>query len=158
IIYGLCLQAVPQISPERELALKVRNRRTPSGQFFTSVNSALIDKPAPPNYYEGEDMTETAISSLRSTGPSIYSSQSTTGRHQELPKETMTTASVHSGPPVYQFSGATERRGTTAPAAPWLMPWQTGDRKKGRTLADQVRTRRTPSGNFAIMTLAKANK
>mmetsp|Transcript_9225 Transcript_9225/g.19738 ORF Transcript_9225/g.19738 Transcript_9225/m.19738 type:complete len:247 (-) Transcript_9225:1017-1757(-) len=153
----------------KALALQVRNRRTPSGQFFSTINSTLFEKQPPPNYYEPDNVTDAAISTLR--GGSLPSPGSS-GRQAHMSD----TARSHEGsgpaaggddsPAVYQFS-ATSQPGTlhastlgggTRRSASWLMPWQTGDRAMGRKMADMIRKKRTPSGSFALLDLAKPNK
>lgn len=44
---------------------------------------------------------------------------------------------------------------STGKPAPWLLPWQTGDREKGALMAKAIRSKRTPIGSFANLDLAK---
>ncbi|KAG1676926.1 hypothetical protein FOA52_014802 [Chlamydomonas sp. UWO 241] len=99
--------------------------------------------------YQGVDLTQTAVAELKasrgphSPGESMGAMQQQQQQQQQQPAAT-------------SFAGMSTTGGSLGDKpAPWLMPWQTGNRTAGRLRADHVRSRRSPIGSFSILTLAK---
>lgn len=63
-----------------------------------------------------------------------------------------------SGGPGQPSTGTYSAGGMTGTLRPWTMPWQTGDRVTGGKMARAIHKGRTPTGAFANLDLAKANK
>ncbi|EFJ51884.1 hypothetical protein VOLCADRAFT_103383 [Volvox carteri f. nagariensis] len=139
----------------RQLASQVNNKRTPTGQFFTTINPTLYEKQPPPATYEGQNITDTAVATMRGSGRFT----GTGGTDARVPADLGQTqgsigADIGSGgtttlPPI---------GGSDGKRANWLLPWQTGDRQLGKVMADAIRHKRTPIGAFANRDLAKPNK
>ncbi|GIL71052.1 hypothetical protein Vretifemale_1688 [Volvox reticuliferus] len=139
----------------RQLASQVNNKRTPTGQFFTTINPTLYEKQPPPATYEGQSITDTAVVTLHGSGRLSNSMGSDARITADLTQtHNSIGADIGSGgtttlPPI---NGADGRRPN------WLLPWQTGDRHLGKSMADAIRHKRTPIGAFANRDLAKPNK
>eukprot|EP00201_Polytomella_parva_P018773 CAMPEP_0175071686 /NCGR_PEP_ID=MMETSP0052_2-20121109/19389_1 /TAXON_ID=51329 ORGANISM="Polytomella parva, Strain SAG 63-3" /NCGR_SAMPLE_ID=MMETSP0052_2 /ASSEMBLY_ACC=CAM_ASM_000194 /LENGTH=244 /DNA_ID=CAMNT_0016338901 /DNA_START=85 /DNA_END=819 /DNA_ORIENTATION=+ len=183
----------------------VNNRRTPSGQFFQSINPTIYEKEKPPSHFRGQSITGQAMnvlynssssidlskpprrnlnspspsnvtvkfsdsmssagglvivppasaimdSSLRSPNPDPYTTE-TYGSlpHQYKPTDMRLSAPV-TGISSSSYDDIPELKRNEAN---WLLPWQTGDRKMGKAMATAIRNRRTPTGAFADLDLAK---
>ncbi|GMH35095.1 hypothetical protein BSKO_02963 [Bryopsis sp. KO-2023] len=103
----------------RELAHKVRNKRTPSGNFVESINAALFQDP-PKNTVSKQSLTQDALSGTRNLG-------STCGPSAQE-------GCMDSQP---NISPADEAPQTETMERSWLMPHQTGNRKQGRCKRDK---------------------
>ncbi|GFR43046.1 hypothetical protein Agub_g4052 [Astrephomene gubernaculifera] len=140
----------------RQLAAQVNNKRTPTGQFFTTINPTLYEKQPPPATYEGVNMMDTAMSTMRGSGR-LGATVGSSGpmADSSAPQAANVTGGGGGGttfPPILSNWDGSARK------ASWLLPWQTGDRQLGRAMADSIRHKRTPIGAFANRDLAKPNK
>ncbi|GLI58500.1 hypothetical protein VaNZ11_000231 [Volvox africanus] len=139
----------------RQLASQVNNKRTPTGQFFTTINPTLYEKQAPPATYDGQNVTDTAVMTLHGSGRLSNSMGSD-------PRIAVDLAQTHNSIGVDNGSGGTTTlppiNGADGRRLSWLLPWQTGDRQLGKSMADAIRHKRTPIGAFANRDLAKPNK
>jgi len=99
------------------------------------------------NTYQGEDLTQTAIDQINAVrGPHMAERSSEAAAPLEL------------CPPTVSFAAGSSTGTLRTGPAPWLMPWQTGDRTKGGEVAKSMRNKRSPIGAFTNNDLAKASK
>ncbi|PNH07544.1 hypothetical protein TSOC_006006 [Tetrabaena socialis] len=131
----------------RQLAAMINNRRTPTGQFFADTNFSptIYEKQSPPATYEGRNPTEAAVHTMRSSGGRQGAED---GQYVSPPFADTFGGGGVTLPPL---EGSGKRPS-------WVLPWQTGDRAAGGTLAASIRHKRTPIGAFANLDLAKVNK
>ena len=130
----------------RQLAAQVNNKRTPTGQFFTTINPTLYEKQSPPATFEGMNTTDTAMATMRASGR-LSNSLGSDGRNAGEQTGTYGTGGAEASyggtttlPPIAGGDGTGKRPN-------WLLPWQTGDRQLGAhpCLAPScVRARRRP--------------
>lgn len=131
-------------------------------------------QPTQPDAFHGlgEPPSITALRTLRSPtahSEAPYSQPASPVPPAHLVHQHQEAAAPHPGSAAAEapLAAATQARPSTVGALPsvtshklrpWLMPWQTGDRVAGRHMANLVKSKRTPTGAFANLDLAKAAK
>uniref|UniRef100_A0A061RAK4 Uncharacterized protein n=1 Tax=Tetraselmis sp. GSL018 TaxID=582737 RepID=A0A061RAK4_9CHLO len=121
----------------RELALKVNNKRSPSGNFFQTSNPAMYMDTAKSNLEGGSSITLEALRATGRTGPAAKAGKGTQGAPAAGPAPT---------------AEAPRGGGPAAGEQPWLLPHQTG--RRNPEMAKAVSSKRTPNGAFAHYGLA----
>ncbi|GLC45585.1 hypothetical protein PLESTB_000873900 [Pleodorina starrii] len=147
----------------RQLAAQVNNKRTPTGQFFTTINPTLWERQAPPATYDGQNVTDTAVATVRGGSGRLSASLGSDARmapeHAHSHGGSIgADASGIGGSTMLPPIGSGGNSGSEGRRSSWLLPWQTGDRQLGKAMADSIRNKRTPIGAFANRDLAKPNK
>eukprot|EP00798_Chlamydomonas_sp_ICE-L_P017548 gene17548-23872_t len=148
----------------RQMALQIRGRRGPAGQFFGDINSTLFEKQPPPSCYKGSSLSKDSYVTMKGRGTASNSGSCASlppaSEYVELSPRTqiaMTQAATLSTAPRPATTGGAMYPAKDPNYVPsWAMPWQTGDRVAGRKVAMSIRSKRTPNGAFAVTDLPKA--